>query len=360
MRAASGVLLALSMVLLGGDLLVTTETSAQPARDLRNFALPTGDGPIVVRASFDLREINEIDDGNETFEFTGVLTLTWQDPRNAFDPAIEGVAERVLVGDYQFNEVLPGWYPQVTLANESGLYQQSGVVQRVQPDGTSTLIQTVNAIAEAEFSMYRFPVDHHRLDAVFEVLGFGADEVALEVASPAAGTAVDRQSIPQWTVEGTGLAIRDWRGSSGSARESSSALVLSVDVRRNFYYTARLVVLPLIVIVLLSFSVFWMDRSSLSDRLNVSFIGILTAVAYQLVTSEQLPRIAYITLMHGFLSISFLTMCATVVISLIVSTMYKRGRDAAGAVIDRRSRWAFPLAYFGIIGMQVATAFLFF
>ena len=66
------------------------------------------------------------------------------------------------------------------------------------------------------------------------------------------------------------------------------------------FYMSRLVILPLVVIVLLSFSVFWMDRSSVGDRLGVSFIGILTGVAYQLVMSDHLPRISYVTLMHGF------------------------------------------------------------
>ena len=111
----------------------------------------------------------------------------------------------------------------------------------------------------------------------------------------------------------------------------------------------RLVIIPLVVIVLLSFMVFWMDRSSLGDRLSVSFIGILTGVAYQLVMSEQLPRISYVTLMHGFLSLSFLTMCATVVINLVVGTLDKRGQVALEDRIDRRCRWGFPLAYFGLL-----------
>ena len=69
-----------------------------------------------------------------TFEFTGVLTLTWQDPRQAFDPAVVGVEETIFQGSYQFNELATGWYPQVVLVNESGLYQKNGVVLRVQPD----------------------------------------------------------------------------------------------------------------------------------------------------------------------------------------------------------------------------------
>ena len=101
-----------------------------------------------------------------------------------------------------------------------------------------------------------------------------------------------------------------------------------------------------------------MDRSSIGDRISVSFIGILTGVAYQLLMSDVLPRISYVTLIHGFLFLSFLTLCATVVINLVVSELDKRGRQELGDRIDRRCRWIFPLAYFGLILVMfgVATA----
>jgi hypothetical protein len=76
--------------------------------------------------------------------------------------------------------------------------------------------------------------------------------------------------------------------------------------------------------------------------------------------SEQLPRISYVTLMHGFLNLSFLTMCATVVINLVVGAMDKRGKVELGDRINRRCRWGFPLAYFGLLLVMLGAALLFF
>jgi hypothetical protein len=324
------------------------------------LAPPKQAGPVVVRASFEFHDINEINDGLETFEFTGVLTLKWHDPRQAFDPAVAGVDEKIFQGGYQFDEISPGWYPQVVLVNEAGLYENSGVVLRVQPDGTSTLIGTVDAAAESEVDMRRFPLDGHRLEAVFEVLGFDKDEVLLQVESDEASSLASEVRVPQWTVTGVSASVRDRPASYAGRRGVSSAFVVSVDVQREPFYTMRLVVIPLIVIVLLSFSVFWMDRSSLGDRLSVSFIGILTGVAYLLVTSDQLPRISYFTLIHGFLNLSFLTMCATVVINLVVGALDKGGKSELGDRVDRRCRWAFPLVYFGLLLVMFAVAILFY
>jgi hypothetical protein len=53
-------------------------------------------------------------------------------------------------------------------------------------------------------------------------------------------------------------------------------------------------------------------------------------------------------------------MCATVVINLVVGALDKRGRVELGDRIDRRCRWGFPLAYFGLLLVMLGVAFLFF
>lgn len=321
---------------------------------------PPGDGPAVVRTSFALRDINDVDDERETFEFGGVLRLTWHDERQAFDPAEAGVEEKVYQGDYQFNEVFTGWFPQVVLVNEPGAYDKRGVVLRVRPDGTLTLLETVDAVAEAELSLRRYPFDTQRLDAIFEVLGFDAGEVVLE-AEPVSGAAAARLvSLPQWTLERVGVATRPEPAAFTGRTAVASAFVVSMVVERQAFFMVRLVVFPLVLIVMLSWTVFWMDRASLGDRINVAFIGILTAVAYQFVVSELLPHISYMTWTNGFLNLSFLIMCASVVVNLLVGGLDQQGKTELGDRIDRRSRWVFPVAYFGLIAAMTAAAFAFF
>jgi len=321
---------------------------------------PKQAGPVVVRASFHLRDINDIDDEAETFEFGGVLKLTWHDERQAFDPADAGVDEKVYLGAYQFNEVFTGWFPQVVLVNESGLYEKHGVVLRVQPDGTLTLVETVDAAGEADLSLRRYPFDAQRLDAIFEVLGFDQSEVVLLPEPDAPSLSDEGIRLPQWVFEGIHTSTLDRRAPYAGSVGVASAFVVSMDVRRESFFMVRLVILPLMLIVMLSWSVFWMDRSSLGDRTNVSFIGILTAVAYQIVVSEILPHISYVTLLNGFLNLSFFIMCATVVINLVVGARDRQGRVEAGDLVDRRCRWIFPLTYFGLTGVMFGVAFVFF
>ena len=340
-----------------------TQLSSEPPQTAMNehFLLgpPQDDGPVVVRASFQIHDINNINDEEETLEFSGVLTLKWHDKRQAFDPAAVGVNEKIYQGNYQFNEIYSGWFPEVVLVNESGLYEKNGVVLRVESDGTQTLIQTVNAVAKVELGMWRFPFDRQRLEIVFEVLGFDLDEVVMQVDPQAEGSSNDEARIPQWTFTEVGLSIRERPAPYAGRRGVTTSLVVSVDAKRRPFFIVRLVMIPLAVIVLLSFSVFWMDRSSLGDRISVSFIGILTCVAYQIVMAEFLPHISYFTLMNGFLNLSFLTMCATVVVNLVVGALDQKGKHEVGNRVDHRCRWIFPLTYFGLNLVMAGAAFTF-
>lgn len=315
---------------------------------------PTGGGPVLVEARFDLADLNRLDEEGETFEFAGVLTLVWKDPRQAFDPAVEGTIEKVFQGAYQFDEISPGFFPQVVLLNGAGMYEKSGTVLRVRPDGTSTLVETVVASATCDLGMRRYPFDRHGLAARFAVLGFAADEIAFTLPADGGRAVASEATIPQWKIRGATAEV----GPSGAGAGEPSTYTVTIDVERIPFYVMRLIVLPLALIVTMSFSVFWMDRSSLGDRINVSFIGILTAVAYQIVMGDKLPRIAYVTLIHGFLSLSFITMCLTVVVNLTVGAMDKRKRFDLGDRIDYACRWAFPLAYYGTLAIGVVVMVL--
>jgi hypothetical protein len=101
-RVVTGVLAASSC---GG---IAGPAAAEPA--LLSLPAPSRAGePVVVRAGFELRDINEINDEVESFEFEGVLTLEWRDERQAFDPVAEGVNEKLYQGTRCSRAGFPRW-----------------------------------------------------------------------------------------------------------------------------------------------------------------------------------------------------------------------------------------------------------
>ena len=107
--------------------------------------------------------------------------------------------------------------------------------------------------------------------------------------------------------------------------------------------------LPLLLIVILSWSVFWMKDENFAGRTRVSSTGILTIVAYQFAIGNTLPRVPYLTFMDEVMIVSFTLIGVTVVESLLVANAKEQGDTATALRIDRTCRWLFPLVYGAIL-----------
>lgn len=314
-----------------------------------NFGPPEGDGPVVVKIGFLLSNINAINEADETYDFEGVLSLRWKDSRLAFDPAQTGYDTLYYQGNFQFNEVFSGWWPQVYLANEAGRFDREGVLLRIMPDGSVDYTEDIDAIVKSPLKLARYPFDQQQLAVIFEVLGFTSEQVELRSDPSTSGIWNDdnhRVTVPQWRSPAYSASIIEYDPVYLDGHDQHlTAFRAQIDIERDPWYTLRLVGLPVMVFVMLSWSVFWMERSSVGDRMDISFIGILTVVAYQIMFSESLPKISYITVLMSFMIISFLMMCATVAVNLLVAALDNRGRHATGDRVDRLCRVLFPLSY---------------
>ena len=341
-------------------LLLALPGSARGASFLLGPPDESAGGPTNVSVGVFVSDVNAVSEQQETFEFEATLTLKWRDPRQAFDPAEAGVSEKVYQGGYQFSEVYDGWWPQLILANESGQFETQGVFLRIEPEGSLTLIQEFNAVAEMPMQLRRFPFDRQHFEAIFEVLGLGPDRVMLVADPEITGSMGQGVNIAQWVLHGVHASARQIDPIYGRGHaEPLSQLVVTLDMSRQPGHLLQVVVAPLALLVLLTFSVFWMDRESLGDRMDISFIGILSLVAYQIVVSEHMPAIAYFTLMNGFLYSTYLLLTAGVVINLVVSKLDQAGRGSVGNRIDRTCRWAFPLLFVGLNVLNVLYFFAF-
>ncbi len=335
--------------------LVTSAASTAHA----STVLPPGDRPVVVKAGFMLYDVNEIEESTETFEFEGALLLSWHDPRQAFDPDAEGVAERVYKGSYQYTELYGGWKPQVFLANESGWLDRQGVVLRIEPDGTVWYVEEIDAVAESPMDLRFFPFDEQLLQIHFKFLGYGIDAVRFEPVEdysrllPQQGSAVGNAG---WSIGDFAVSAGEDQSAIAGAQAVGQGSTLRIEVlaERRSGYLIRVVVLPLMLIVALSWVIFWMDRESLSNRINISFIALLTVVAFQIMVEQALPAIPDLTLMAGFLAINYLLLAATIVINIRVDQLDRAGRQAEGDVLDLRCRWLFPLLYFIVSPLLLA------
>ena len=121
-----------------------------------------------------------------------------------------------------------------------------------------------------------------------------------------------------------------------------SRLVTTIVLERQSWQIVWVLLFPLVVLVSMAWSTFWLDPESISDRLNISFVGVLTIVAYQFVVIDNMPRNSYLTFTASLLLVSFLITSLTIPQSLREEPT-ERGRTSTAHRLDTICRWAFPL-----------------
>lgn len=307
--------------------------------------------PTEVKLGVFLADIIDMDEVDEAFQAEIILIAEWKDPRLAFDPKVEGSDYKLYQGEFQFNELFNGWWPQLLIVNEIGSGDINALRLTVHSDGTVRYKDQRNVTLETPMALQSFPFDVQTLQA--EIISFGdhSDQVNLVVDQNVLGATEEyaevnkKVNIAQWDLRNLDLiaGISDFR--YYGTKNTFSAITLTITLERKPSNMLWKVMFPLILLVSLMWAVFWMDIENLADRLNVAFIGILTIVAYQFLIDGNMPRISYFTFTDAVLLYSFMVMCLCIYESLFVNSLFKRGRRDLAERIDRAAHWAFPVVY---------------
>jgi hypothetical protein len=313
-----------------------------PGADPR--AAPNPQRPTLVGAGIFVTELREIDAVRDDFWFRGYVRATWCDSRLAFDPVAARVRERVFMAAEAEREINRIWFPAGFPANRVGQLEISERVLRIRHDGTVHHDLNVSVHLAADYDLRRFPFDRQVLELQIESFRWPRDSLRW-VADEASTGFADDFEIPEWRITRVGSRLEEKLAIRHPV--AFDRFVFEIEVARESGFYLWKVMLPLFIIVAISWSVFWMTDEPLAGRSRITATGVLTIVAYQFVVAEDLPRIAYLTLLDKVMIVSLVLLAVTVVQSMIVAR-YQRDDPAGATRIDRASRWIFPLVYAGL------------
>ncbi len=115
--------------------------------------------------------------------------------------------------------------------------------------------------------------------------------------------------------------------------------------RKSFYYVLK-IILPVIFLVYLSFSVFFIRARELESKLAVSMGSLLTLVAYNFVFGDDVPKLNYITVLDAWILLSYLFAGLSTMITIWSYWDYHRDQQTGlYNTIDRTLRWFVPVTY---------------
>ncbi len=297
--------------------------------------------------SFYVANLHEINPRTDSFHFLGYLKTVWCDPRLRFDAADEGARERVYAGTDADEVREKIWQPRGYPVNQMGELKVTERVVRIHEDGTVEQDLNVSVELLAEYDLRRFPFDRQTL--VLAVESYAYDDNSVRMVSDDLHVSFAKGlELPEWTIKSTVQRVENVEVLRSNAPVSRLLFEIEIARRPGFYLWK--VMLPLLLIVALSWSIFWMTDEPLAGRSRITATGVLTIVAYQFAIAESLPRVNYLTLLDQLMLTSFVLLGVTVLESMLVAHAGRTDFDRA-LRIDRTSRWAFPAVYVVILAM---------
>ena len=132
------------------------------------------------------------------------------------------------------------------------------------------------------------------------------------------------------------------RGQQGTLETINYSFELD---RKYFYYVLKIVI-PVVFLVWLSFSVFYIRAIELESKLAVSMGSLLTLVAYNFVFGDDVPKLNYITVLDAWILLSYLFAGLSTMITVYSYWDYQRDKQTGiFNTLDQKLRWLMPISY---------------
>jgi hypothetical protein len=153
-------------------------------------------------------------------------------------------------------------------------------------------------------------------------------------------------SLPDWEIVETSVEPEDYEIVEGS--ESTPGIVISFTAHRMVGYYIFKIIVPLILIVAMSWIVFWIDPRQGGSQIGVSVTTMLTLIAYRFSVGILLPKVSYLTRMDVFILGSTILVFSALIVVVATSFLARTERLDPALAVERVSRFAFPLAFLAL------------
>lgn len=287
-----------------------------------------------VRVDFAVLDVSNIFDKEQKITVDFAIQLTWKDPRLAKEVGEEEMEANV-------EDV---WTPDVQILNDISLQKKMDDVVLIKPDQTVIMQQRYIGDISQRLNLKNFPWDKHRFQ-----IKLGASNETVESLEFVEGDV--------YFPENAKVTIEDWwfrEGSLNTEPISFEWFKPTVPGFTYYFYGDRLtnfyiwtLIIPLCVIICMSWSVFWLDPQPelFGPQAGIASTAMLTVVAFRFVLVNFIPNVSYMTRMDKFLLGALILVFLALIEVIATSDLAKRGKLEKARKIDFISRFAFPTVF---------------
>ena len=334
MRDAPRLLAAALLVALGA----VAPVAAQQARMVRP-GIAEEATPVLL--SFVVVDVVEIDAVDESFELDFVISARWRDERLAWES--DGETAAMIYG---LDDI---WHPRVTVLNSRGLTPMFPRELEVAPDGEVHYLQRFQGSLRMPLDLEDFPFDVQELAVRIIDVRYSPQEIRFEIDQERT-LMLPSAALSGWRIELTGGRVEPLELAEGIL----AGVTLRIEADRDPGHFIWTMMLPLALIALMAWMVFWIDPSSMPAQIGLSTASVFSLMAYRTAIRMSLPEVSYITRADIFILGTTALVFGALVHAIATGRLAKTGHEDLARRLDRWARGV----YVALMAVIVTTTLL--
>ncbi len=236
------------------------------------------------------------------------------------------------------------WNPRLTIVSQQMAWKSYPESVEIAPDGTVTHRQKVWGRFSQPLKLRDFPFDQQELSIQIVAAGLKEEDVTmvpLENETGRSSAIAKTFSLPDFDVLAWSAAPAPYYPAGEKLGVAGYEMKLQIS-RQPTYYVLK-VIIPLCLIVAMSWLPRWIDPEQTGTNIGISTSAFLTLVAYLFAITVLLPRVSYITRMDRFILLATLTVFAGLLQTVTNTVLIRHQRKELAERTDRGSRIVYPL-----------------
>lgn len=290
-----------------------------------------------IEISIFVLDIEQIDNLKQDFTSDFLVILRWKDAR--------------LAGDERKEYIEDIWSPNIQVLNGRNLRELFPKNVEIDKDGNITYRQRYYGNMACQLDLKNFPFDTQSLPISLVSVGFTPAEIELSLKADLSGR-MEYFSSSDWDI-GNGKAnntvFKSYSSSINRVEFDRPMVTYIFTAKRHIFFYLWKVILPLVIIVFMSWAIFYIDPIHVGPQLGLAATSILTLIAFLFSLGRILPPIAYLTKIDYFVYSSLAMVFLAFSEAVLTMHLAGIGKIDKAKRIDKLSRFVFPLIYLLII-----------
>jgi len=318
----------------------------------QNIGSQVKEKPIEVSVTLRINKIYQINSVDETYKIDGYILYSWKDGRYSFDPN-DSLSDPMIYENERAKDLMKTklFIPAFELINIQGSREVSNLSITMHSDGLLHYEERFFATFNAPMNFRPFPFDKQKYEVKIEAFSYDKKKLIFKQSELLPKFIKTKEIGEDWNIisQKDTITSEPYTYFEDTVQEANSysRITFSIEAERlpNYYFWQ--VLFPLLIIILASFAIFWIDE--IGTQIDVGFTLMLTVVAFNFYSASILPKLSYNTFIEYVIIVGYIFILLGIIAIIINQRINGVDNKKDKVALMKYFRFIFPSAFIVIM-----------